>query len=121
MWTFAVIAYPISKVLDWLLGQGHTVLPLCSHAIIAWLNAHSVHSLLSCLLACSLVWQSTYTQAIRCNHPEQAVQLHGAGWQAMHSLSGCQNDVIDSSLAMYTTDVTRAWQSDHQQASKSKE
>ena len=39
MWTFAIIAYPISKVLDWLLGQGHTVLPLCSHANNALLNA----------------------------------------------------------------------------------
>ena len=27
MWTFAIIAYPISKVLDHLLGQGHTVQP----------------------------------------------------------------------------------------------
>lgn len=31
MWTFAIIAYPISKVLDHLLGQGHTVQHLCFH------------------------------------------------------------------------------------------
>lgn len=31
MWTFAIIAYPISKVLDHLLGQGHTVQLLCPY------------------------------------------------------------------------------------------
>ena len=25
MWTFAIVAYPISKILDYLLGQEHTV------------------------------------------------------------------------------------------------
>ena len=25
MWTFAIIAYPISKILDYLLGEEHTV------------------------------------------------------------------------------------------------
>lgn len=49
MWAFAIIAYPISRVLDYLLGQGHTVQPFffrtpCLYWIFAcndaWLLLH---------------------------------------------------------------------------------
>ena len=61
MWAFAIIAYPISRVLDYLLGQGHTVQPFLLHNLCAFdlcllrLAALACHDSGRADMACSTV------------------------------------------------------------------
>ncbi len=76
MWTFAVIAYPISKVLDYLLGQEHTVSLKLS-------LAHPAFRIPS-------TYQGTLTT---CRKSQQSICMftdndHGQRWQQATGLQG---------------------------------